>query len=216
MAQITLSRRECERDLLPSVCAVCGEPADARKRKTFSWHTPLAYLGLLAGLLPFIIIALILTKRMTVHVPLCERHRSHWLWRSFVVVGGLLAIFALGIGIFVYQANQQPPDDLGWLCIGWVGLLIVWLFMAAIVQTTAIRAVEITDERIRLTRIHQDFIHAIEEDRDRHRDERRERRREYNDVRDDYDDSAQSDEPPRRRPRRDDDRFDDEPRRRRD
>jgi hypothetical protein len=195
---------------------VCGEPADIRKTRKFSWHSPLAYLGLLAGVLPFIIIALVLTKRMVVKVPLCQIHKNHWTWRSLVVLGSLFAIAMLGIGTFIYQTDQPPGNDSTWLCLGWVLLLIVWLVAAAIIQGTAIRPTEITDRSIRLTKIHPAFIDALERDRDEDRDERRSRRKKYNDERDDYDDEL--DDRPRRRPARDDrdgfDEDDDRPRRR--
>jgi hypothetical protein len=216
MPQVTLSRTECERDLLPAVCVVCGESADVRKSRKFAWHTPLAYLGLLAGLLPFVIIALVLTKRMTVKVPLCQAHKNHWTWRSLVVLGSLLAIGALGIGVLVMQANQQPGNDSTWMCLGGVLLLLVWLIAAAIIQSTAVRPTEITDRSIRLTKIHPAFIDALERDRDEDRAERRTRRKQYNDERDDYDDDFEG--RPRRRPARDDrdgfDEDDDRPRRR--
>src|SRR5262249_33622897 len=151
MANVKMSKYECRRGLLPQTCMVCGSPADLRKSRTFSWHTPLAYLGLLAGLLPFIIIALVLTKRMSVGVPLCRAHKGHWAKRTLFVLGTLLGLVALGIGVTAIQANQAPGDD-SWLCLGWVGLLVVWLVAAAIAQSSAIRATEITDDSVTLTK----------------------------------------------------------------
>jgi hypothetical protein len=220
MATVKLSDYECRRDLLPGVCMVCGAPADVRKSKNFSWYNPLAYLGLLAGLVPFLIIALVLTKRMTVRVPLCQQHQSHWSKRTLWVLGTFLAAMAVGIGAFAYMANQQPPnDDAGWVCLACVGLLFVWLVAAAIIQSSAIRPTEITDTSITLTKVHPDFVEALREERARIREEGGGRRRDrYGDVRDDYDDQrddAVDDEPrPRRRRPRDDrdedDRYDDE------
>jgi hypothetical protein len=85
MAVIRLEGRGNEQYDLPEVCMKCGAPAAVRKRKTFSWYPPWVALLLLAGLLPFIIVALILTKRRTVDAPLCEDHTNHWLWRGLVL-----------------------------------------------------------------------------------------------------------------------------------
>src|SRR4051794_18354114 len=38
MPTVTLSRYECSADLVPAVCAVCGEPGAERLAHTFSWR----------------------------------------------------------------------------------------------------------------------------------------------------------------------------------
>lgn len=217
MPTVKLSRSECSRGLLPSVCMRCGAPADNRKSRTFSWFPPIAYIGLIAGILPFAIIALVLTKRMSVSVPLCHEHRGHWSTRTTITVVSLLALILMGVGFIVYTGNQPPGpggDLSGIFCLGWVGALIIWLILVAILQAGSIRATEITDRTVKLTGVHDGFIAALEEDRERDRDDGRERRRRYNDVRDDYDDELDEPPPRRSRPR---DSYDDEgdrPRRR--
>jgi len=217
MATVKLSKFECSRGLLPNVCAVCGAPADTRKHKTFAWYTPLAYLGLLGGLLPFVIIALVLTKRMSVGVPFCHQHQGHWGKRNALVLLCLLAVLLVGVGAMVYTSGQPPgaKDNLSpVLCIGSFVLLVAWLILSIVVQLTSIRTTEITDRTITLTRIHADFVAALEEDREKDRDDR-DRRGRYGDIRDDYDDEYER-PPPRRRARDDDhdDDYDDRPRRR--
>jgi hypothetical protein len=216
MANVTLSKYECTRGVLPRVCMRCGAPADETKTKTFSWFHPLIYLALLAGFLPFLIIALVLTKRMTVDAPFCHEHRGHWIRRTLLVTGTLLVVLALGIGAIVYMSDQPPgaKDDLsGYLCIGAAVLLFAWLVLSMIVSLTAIRTTEITDRTITLAGVDEQFIAALEEDRERDREDRRDRRRRYDDVRDDYDDELEPPARPRRR-RDSDDRDDDDDRRR--
>ena len=213
MSTVKLSRSECSRGLLPSVCIRCGAPADSRKSRTFSWFPPIAYVGLLAGILPFAIISLVLTKRMSVGVPLCHEHRGHWSTRTMITLVSLLALLLMGVGFIVYSGNQPPGqgDLTGLFCLGWAFGLLIWLILVAILQAGSIRAIEITERTLKLTGVHDGFIAALEEDRDRDRDEGRERRRRYGDVRDDYDDEI--DEPPERRRRSRDD-YADRPRRR--
>src|SRR5262249_9663675 len=69
MATVRLERDEVDNDSLPDVCMVCGAEATLRKRKSFSWHPPWVILLILISLWPYIIVALILTKRMTVRAP---------------------------------------------------------------------------------------------------------------------------------------------------
>ena len=61
---------------LPPVCMACGAPATVRKRKLFSWQPQWVPVLILVGLLPYIIVSLVLTKRQRVETPLCERHAS--------------------------------------------------------------------------------------------------------------------------------------------
>ena len=74
---------------LPAVCLRCGAPTVLRKSKTFSWCPQWVWLLLFFGLIPFAIVALILTKRRTILVPLCAKHKNHWLWRQLLMMAGV-------------------------------------------------------------------------------------------------------------------------------
>lgn len=76
MAKVRLRRYEIEEYDLPPVRAKCGARAVARPEKTFSWHPGWVTVLILVGLMPYVLVALILTKRMTVPLPLCQRHRN--------------------------------------------------------------------------------------------------------------------------------------------
>ena len=200
-------------------CAWSAAPATTRPERTFTYIPGWVWVLFLVNLIVLIVIALVLMKRMTVRVPVCDEHRSHWSKRTFAVLGTLLAVVAISIGAFAYFVNQQPPNDGGWICLGTFGLLFVWLVAAGIIQSTAVRTTHITNEYIQLTKVHPDFVDALREERARIREEGGGRRRDrYGDVRDDYDDGFADDRedeprPRRRRPRADrdeDDRYDDE------
>src|SRR5262249_62061482 len=76
----------------------------------------------------------------------------------------------------VISVNNEPPaqqDELaGWLCGGGFVLFFVWVIFAAIYSTRGVRPVEITVRFIRLAGVHEDFVAALEADRDRDADER--------------------------------------------
>src|SRR5262245_60089385 len=104
MALVTLYRDEF--DDLPGVCARSGEYPTRRVRKTFSWHPSWVLLLLPVGLVPYFLVAMMLTKRMTVTLPLCDRHANHWLLRGIVIVGGALGlILVLGFGAALLEAG---------------------------------------------------------------------------------------------------------------
>jgi hypothetical protein len=168
MAKLTVN--EHQRNTLPKtgLCVRCCEPADVLKHKKFGWCPPWVYLLLLVGVLPCLIVSLVLTKRMRLSVPFCQAHKNHWLWRQFVVVGGFLAILAVGVVgiVFLTSLTGQNADSLtGFVCFGVLVLLVSWLITAAIVQTTAIRPVQITDRAITLTNISEKFALAYNRSR---------------------------------------------------
>jgi len=152
---------------LPDLCLKCGAPAALRKNKTFSWYPPWVAVLLLAGLIPFAIVALVLTKRSRVEVPLCEQHTGHWWKRQLLVIGTLLVLLGGGFAVFLATVDNKGNDLSGLVCMGWVVLMIGWIVLAAIVQYTSIRPKEITDTSITLTGVSDVFAEAYEEESDR-------------------------------------------------
>ena len=217
MATVRLRGHVSEEGDLPDVCMRCGAPAAVYKDKSFSWFPGWIYILILAGLLVFLILAVVLTKYRRVCVPLCERHKNHWLNRQLGLLLSFLGLLALGGLTVFFIADSRPGSDgetIGQvLCVGSLVSLLGWLVLAAVLQTTAIRPVEITERRITLTGVSREFVDAYEdlleseeEWLDRAACERWERRRRY----------REDDPPERRRYRRgEDEEDDDEPPRRR-
>ncbi len=202
MASIRLGRYEVRNYELPAVCARCGAKAVVAPSRTFSWNPPwLLALFLLGGLglVLLLVLAAVLTKRMSVPLPLCERHRHYWRNRAIGLYGGLAALIALAVAAIAVGAalDQRGWDDaFGFICIGGAVVFFVWLIVMAVVQSRGIRATEITDNAIALTGLSKDFTEAVRQDRrgdedDEDEDDRRVRRR-----REDYDER-----PPRARRR---------------
>lgn len=201
MAQVRLRWDETRRDELPDVCMRCGAPADTHRTRTFSWHPQWVHLLLLGGVLPFLIVALILTKRMRVEVPFCAAHKNHWLVRNAVVWTVFVGLIGLGVGAAVLMDQNGPGGNDpvgGYLCGATVVGLFVWLVTAAILQGTSIRPLEVTTDDVTLTRVARGFVDALRDQRDARRAHRRE---DY----DDKDDEDDSDHPRRRRRYREDD-----------
>jgi hypothetical protein len=197
MARVRLGRYEAEEGRLPPVCMCCGAPADLTKAKLFNWHPGWVYALILVGLLPFLIVALVLTKRMRVRAPVCAAHTYYWTWRSLFVLGGFLALVLVGIAAIVLMAStegrQQAHNMAGLFCVGVAVLGLVWLVAAAVIQNLTIRPVEITDRDITLIKVSREFADALQEARQR-------RRR----------DEDEDDDRPRRRSRYDEEEEDDE------
>ena len=180
MATVRLESYDGEVCDLPEICMKCGAPSSVHKNKTFSWYPPWVGVLLLAGLIPYLIVAAIVTKRCRVEVPLCDQHKSHWLMRQLLVLLSLLGLLALGVVFMIAGAaasdaaaasNKGSGNNpvFAFLCVGWLVLMLGWIILAVIVQYTTIRPSEITDTSIRLTSVSEVFAEACDEERPRSR-----------------------------------------------
>jgi hypothetical protein len=147
----TVKLNDCNRRYyqMPDLCMRCGHEPVVDKSKTFSRHPSWVWILLLAGLLPFAIVAVILTKRMRLEVPLCQRHRFHWGLRQASVLLSLLGVFGLAVVLAVLTNSEagRPPllPSAVWMVLPVCA--IGWLIFALVVSLTTIRAVEIRADR---------------------------------------------------------------------
>ena len=171
MARLRMRRSEV-RDGLPAVCIKCGADADFWVRRQFAWHPPWVIALILVGVLVWVVVALVLTKRMTVDAPLCYRHKRHWAWRSAFIWCGLAAVVALGVGSAALVASADDPRGIAYTA-GAVGAGLAafggfgWLIAAAMIQHAAIGPAEITDKSITLVRLSDEFVDAFYDEQDR-------------------------------------------------
>ena len=176
MATVTLYRQELDTWDLPPICMRCGEPATLVRQKRFSWGPGWVLLLLFVSvILPLLFwVALIvnarLLKKMWVPVPLCERHRNHWLALQVVLFGGLAILALLFCATIVLWGIMPEPTQgelslAGWFCFATVTFLVIMVFPAAILQTKVIRPTEITDQSITLTSVAKEFVHRVREER---------------------------------------------------
>jgi hypothetical protein len=141
---------------------------------------------------------------MVVEVPLCRRHRHHWLGRQLLILGSLLALLLV---VFVTPA-LLPPRAVGeWYFLLIPFGLLAWLILVVIVNQGMIRPREITEDSIGLQGVSKAFKEALTEWR-READEQEWEERERRDAprrpitaedRERYPDAFEEDRP--RRPR---------------
>jgi hypothetical protein len=187
---------------LPPVCMACGAPATVRKSKQFSWQPQWVPILILAGLLPYLIVSIVLTKRQRVETPFCDKHASYWWLFPTLLTLSFFAILGVGFAGFVVlnalnAAAQNGPrgsDLSGFACLATVVGFLVWLIVAVVLQNMRIRPSEITDRHIELTKVSREFADAVDEEAERER-------REFDEPR------RYRDEPRRPRSRGDDDRY---------
>jgi hypothetical protein len=77
--------------VLPPYCVKCGRPSEPTFfAKSFRWHPQWVYIFILLALLLYAILAAVMSKRMTVQVPLCSRHLEKY--KSLRSAGAVLTL----------------------------------------------------------------------------------------------------------------------------
>lgn len=113
--------------VLPDRCVKCNAFVDGeRLTKRLSWHHPAIYLLIFTGLLIYLIVALILSKRATVALGICEEHRRK---RRY----GMLIGWMLFLGGIMGAILGIAYDYIGIMTIGFllIPVGLVWLILAA-------------------------------------------------------------------------------------
>jgi hypothetical protein len=168
MATIKLGRYESKMGDLPRVCLRCGEAASEYREHVFS-HSPWwIYLAILPGLIPFLVLSILLNRRLLVRVPLCDEHVNHWRWRQLVLLAGLvlpglallffMAIEVLTGGRFFSHEEMGKLSALTTLIFV---VLVVWLAVAIALKLTAIHETKIARYSITLTGVADEFVEAL-------------------------------------------------------
>ena len=126
--------------VLPDRCVKCNRPArGARMTKKLYWHPPAYYLLICGGLLIYAIVALMVRKTATIHLGICEEHRSKRK-RSIAITWSLVAL------AFVLFVVSGVTDEAAFIVIGFVLLLAAMIF--GIVTTQLVTPVKIDHQGV--------------------------------------------------------------------
>jgi hypothetical protein len=103
---------------LPARCVKCGNtPIEPWVRITFSWHHPGYYVLLISPLL-YVIVALIVRKRIKLSIPLCKAHKSIRGKRLWIAAVLLVGCIPLPAALGTYVGNDAAEIVAIWLGIG--------------------------------------------------------------------------------------------------
>jgi hypothetical protein len=145
---------------LPPICLKSGQPATQWLRRNMQWHEPWIAITILTGVLIYVIIALIMTKRATLMIGLTDEWAARRKSRMLVALGIVLSGIAVGsAGIFL--GNQGYGNE------GWFSLIALSAFVligAALYGQYACRLVwpqRITDQYVWLKGVHPSFLDQL-------------------------------------------------------
>jgi hypothetical protein len=106
----------------PSLCVKCGVPHGLLPRtQRFQWFPPWTYALLLAGVLPFAIVQMVMTKRASVVLPVCAACNGRWTLAR--VLHSLAVILPIVLGLVI--AGVGGANDWSVVLVG--GFLLMTL-----------------------------------------------------------------------------------------
>lgn len=152
--------------VLPPICCKCGAHHDLRGRTAkLVWVNPLAYLGLLGGLLPMMIMVLVLQKRAEVWVPICGRCDRRW---SQGVVFRYVAVAApFVLGLLAFYVADAIWDDVGKDVLASFAVFLVLILalpigvVKLVTEPRSLTAVKIDDYRAKVKGVSPELLRAL-------------------------------------------------------
>jgi hypothetical protein len=145
---------------LPDICLLSNQPAERRLQKKLQWHHPALALTIFLGLLVYVILAIILTKRATIQMPLTQEWYERRQRRLIFAWGTGLACIALMVLGIVLTAQTEHPEYLLLLLAGFIGGLITLIAGQALIGLVAPK--RITDDYVWLKGVSPEFLNRLE------------------------------------------------------
>ena len=165
MAEVRLYLDEANGNL-PGACMCCGEQATTAVTRKMSWCPSWIAVFIIFGLLPYAILALIMTRKATVIVPLCDEHKNHWSKRTLWILLSALGFTMLVIAVFVVLAvlpGRIGEEMMPFAAIFAFVLFLVWIVIIAVAQSSVISTKEITNSDILLSGVSENFVEIMHE-----------------------------------------------------
>jgi uncharacterized membrane protein len=143
---IIVSPKDC---VWPDRCVVCNAPANGyRLKRSLFWHPPALYFLLALSWLIYLIVALIVRERGTIHIGLCEQHRQRR--RNGILIGwfGTFASIALVIWSSVSSIRADNPFSAYLVAAGMIGIIGSIITGIVLVQNVRLKKIDATQIRV--------------------------------------------------------------------
>ena len=146
------------RALLPNRCVKTNGTENLKVKKiTLRWHNPMIYLTILAGLLVYVIVALICTKKATIEVSVSRRiltRRLIFLIATWVCT--FVGIYAFGYGI-VISGSVSNTDNIG-LIIMFSVLMFITAAIVYLIGGRILTASKIDDYYVWIKGVNSEYL----------------------------------------------------------
>jgi len=139
---------------LPDRCVKCNGLTRHKLKRNLRWHHPALYLLVIGGLLFYFILALVLSKRATINVGLCETHAA--ARKRDIVITWMLVL--LSFASFYFAATAEATSLL------FVGLtLFLGAVIYGIVKARVVAPQKIDDHYVWLTGLNASYLEEFPE-----------------------------------------------------
>jgi hypothetical protein len=143
---------------LPPRCVKSNAPTVRTLKRSLTWHHPAVYIALLFNLLVYIILAIVLSKRATIYIGLCDEWFARRRRAMLIGWGMVLA----SIGMFVGGLAMIDRND-GMVALLIFGSFVVFLVGAiyGLIAARMVAPTRITDDYVWLKGVHRDFLATL-------------------------------------------------------
>jgi hypothetical protein len=136
---------------LPDRCVRCNAPANGdRLRRNLSWHPPAWYLLVLVSLWIYIIVALCIRHKATIHVGICVDHRAKR--RNGIIAAWV--VFLAGVIAIVIGANNESL--VGLIALG--PLMILASLIMGLVFSNIVTPKKIDPNYVWLKKVNPEYL----------------------------------------------------------
>jgi hypothetical protein len=163
------------RDPLPLICMITGEDTEETVEQKFSFTPGWVYVLLIINWLICLIVALVVTKKMTITVPVVDDQRTYWKRRSWItawfVISAIVSLVGGGAVAIGVSSDNEPLA----IAMGVFGFItfIALLVGASVFVKSGVHVVEITETSIKFKNAHPRFVEAVIEERELREEEDR-------------------------------------------
>src|SRR5262249_18582414 len=102
-------------------------------------------------------------------LPVCQQHRSPWLWRNLAGVLAILYLFGGIVGLIVLSIvlddliGRHSTDVMLLVLFGWLAGLIGVIILIVVVNRSTVRPTDITERRLVLAGVSPEFVDRLED-----------------------------------------------------
>ncbi len=142
---------------LPFICVKTNKPADDWLRRRLSWHSPFIYLTILAGLLIYVIIALIVRQTADIKIGLCREQIVRRRWS--IAIAWLTAL--AGVVLFFVGIANSDPNNSAWIISVVGGVAVFASLLMAIILVPMVTPARITKRHVWLKGVNPEFLASL-------------------------------------------------------
>lgn len=143
---------------LPDICVKTNRPSQRRVRKKLAWHHPACIVLILAGVLPYALVAFLITKWVTIDIPVT----NDWMDIRRKQITIALRIAALGALMFVagvvVAAYEVLPEDTGYLLFLGSAFMGFGGLIASVMGARIVWPAKITERHVYLSGVNRELL----------------------------------------------------------